>query len=133
MNIITNSTLIDDETGEELFIVGTTKEEFEQTGQTHKIIPKSQVSTPFEMSEKEWADTKLLMTEIKNFVDKKYAPDGYNIGWNVGSVAGQEIAHAHLHIIPRYSDEPLAGKGIRYWFKQKENIRTSLLDENGNN
>ena len=51
MNIVTNSTLIDDETGEELFIVGTTKEEFEQTGQTHKIIPKSQVSNEDLLSE----------------------------------------------------------------------------------
>lgn len=100
---------------------------------SYVIIPKSQVSSPFEMSEKEWNDTKLLMNEIKKFVDEKYAPDGYNIGWNVGSAAGQEIAHAHLHIIPRYKDEPLAGKGIRYWFKQKENIRASLSDKEENN
>jgi diadenosine tetraphosphate (Ap4A) HIT family hydrolase len=31
-----------------------------------------------------------------------YHPDGYNLGVNVGEVAGQTIAHAHLHLIPRY-------------------------------
>ena len=93
---------------------------------SYVIIPKSQVGTPFELSDKEWEDTKLLMRQIKEYLDQKYNPDGYNVGWNVGKVGGQEIAHAHLHIIPRYADEPYAGKGIRYWFKQPENIRQSL-------
>ena len=93
------------------------------------IIPKSQVGSPFELSNKEWEDTKLLMREVKDYIDKKYKPDGYNVGWNVGVAGGQEIAHAHLHIIPRYNDEPYAGKGIRYWFKQPENVRNSLKDK----
>ena len=96
---------------------------------SYVIIPKSQVGTPFDLSDKEWEDTKLLMKEIKEYLDKKYAPDGYNLGWNVGKVGGQEVAHAHLHIIPRYSDELYAGKGIRYWFKQPENIRESLKNK----
>ena len=93
---------------------------------SYVIIPKSQVSTPFELSDKEWQDTKLLLNEVKTYIDKNYKPDGYNIGWNVGEVAGQEIKHSHLHIIPRFKDELYAGKGIRYWFKQPENIRKSL-------
>ena len=28
--------------------------------------------------------------------------DGYNIGINVGEAAGQTVAHAHLHLIPRF-------------------------------
>ena len=96
---------------------------------SYVIIPKSEVGSPFELSDEEWKDSKLLMLEVKNYIDKKYSPDGYNIGWNVGKVAGQEVAHAHMHIIPRYSDEPYAGKGLRYWFKQPENKRTSLKDE----
>ena len=96
---------------------------------SYVIIPKSQVGTPFDLSDKEWEDTKLLMREIKSYLDNKYHPDGYNVGWNVGVAGGQEVAHAHLHIIPRYADEPYAGKGIRYWFKQPENIRKSLKDK----
>ena len=93
---------------------------------SYVIIPKSQVGSPFELSQKEWEDSKALMKELKEYLDEKYKPDGYNIGWNVGKAAGQEVAHAHMHIIPRYADEPLAGKGIRYWFKQPENVRESL-------
>lgn len=90
---------------------------------SYVIIPKSQVGSPFKLSNKEWNDTQVLMNQIKKYLDEKYKPDGYNLGWNVGKAGGQEIAHAHFHIIPRYNDEPLAGKGIRYWFKQKENLR----------
>lgn len=93
---------------------------------SYVIIPKSQVGSPFELSNKEWEDSKALMLELKKYIDEKYKPDGYNIGWNVGKAAGQEVAHAHMHIIPRYNDEPLAGKGLRYWFKQPENVRASL-------
>ena len=96
---------------------------------SYVIIPKSEVGSPFELSDKEWNDSKALMIEVKAYLDKKYSPDGYNIGWNVGKAAGQEVAHAHMHIIPRYSDEPYAGKGLRYWFKQPENIRQSLKDK----
>lgn len=95
---------------------------------SYVIIPKSQVGSPFELSDKEWTDSKALMLELKKYLDEKYKPDGYNIGWNVGKTAGQEVAHAHMHIIPRFADEPYAGKGLRYWFKQPENIRKSLQD-----
>ena len=99
---------------------------------SYVIIPKTQVGTPFELSQEEWNDTLSLMKQIKEYLDKKYKPDGYNVGWNVGKVGGQEVAHAHLHIIPRYSDELYAGKGIRYWFKQPENVRKSLQKEDKN-
>ncbi len=86
---------------------------------SYVIIPKSQVSSPFLLSKEEWNDTFVLLQEIKIYLDEKYQPDGYNIGWNVGSVAGQNVEHAHLHILPRYKDEPLAGKGIRFMFKNQ--------------
>ena len=97
---------------------------------SYVIIPKSQVSTPFDFSDKEWMDSKSLLKELKEYLDEKYKPDGYNIGWNVGEVGGQEVAHAHMHVIPRYADEPYAGRGLRYWFKQPENIRASLKNSN---
>lgn len=52
-------------------------------------------------------------------------PDGFIIGWNVKETAGQRVSHAHLHIVARFNDEPLAGKGICYFFKQEENRRQS--------
>jgi diadenosine tetraphosphate (Ap4A) HIT family hydrolase len=87
------------------------------------IIPKEHRETVFDLSEDEWTATFSLLKQLKELLDAEYEPQGYNIGWNSGSVAGQEIFHAHLHVIPRYTDEPLAGKGIRYWLKQPANKR----------
>ncbi|MYL35396.1 HIT domain-containing protein [Pontibacillus yanchengensis] len=87
------------------------------------IIPKQHHETVFDLTEEEWTETRKLLLRAKKYLDEKYQPNGYSVGWNVNQVGGQSIPHAHLHIIPRYEDEPYAGKGIRYWMKQPENKR----------
>ena len=87
------------------------------------IVPRVHREAPFELTESEVASTFRLLREVKVRLDSSLAPDGYNVGWNCGSCAGQEVSHVHLHVIPRFSDEPLAGKGIRYWLKQAANRR----------
>lgn len=89
------------------------------------IVPLAHRETVFDLTEEEWADTYHLLQEVKRHIDDRHRPDGYNIGWNCGEVGGQHIFHAHLHVIPRYRDEPLAGKGIRYFFKSQGNKRPS--------
>ena len=56
----------------------------------------------------------MLLQQARALLDERYQPDGYNVGWNSGAVGGQEVFHAHLHVIPRFRDEPLAGQGIRH-------------------
>lgn len=63
------------------------------------------------------------MRRAKALLDERLNPDGYNLIWNVGPIAGQEVAHVHLHLIPRFHDEPLAGRGARWHLKQPENRR----------
>ncbi|MGG1631094.1 HIT family protein [Rossellomorea sp. NRS-1567] len=87
------------------------------------IVHKKHHTDAFELTQEEWNDTYELLQEAKKGLDKEYSPDGYTLGWNVGKVSNQEIPHSHLHVIPRYNDEPLAGKGIRYWLKQEGNRR----------
>ena len=93
------------------------------------IIPRQHRQTVFDLTEAEWAATFELLKHVKALLDSKYSPQGYNIGWNCGQVAGQEVFHAHLHIIPRFEDEPLAGKGFRYMLKQEMNKRPFMTSE----
>lgn len=86
------------------------------------IITTRHIETPFEINNEEWVALRELLPKFKGFVDE-HKPDGYNIGWNINSVGGQNVSHAHLHIFPRFKDEPLATKGIRYAFKQDANRR----------
>lgn len=88
------------------------------------IIPKLHKVDVFELSDQEWRDTGDLLQRAKVILDRQFAPDGYSVGWNTGRAGGQSIFHAHMHVIPRFKDEPFAGRGIRYWIKQKENMRS---------
>lgn len=94
------------------------------------IVPRRHRETAFDLTEEEWIATYSLLQEVKQLIDNKYEPQGYNLGWNCGEVGGQHIFHAHFHVIPRFADEPLAGKGIRYMFKSEENIRGISLKKN---
>ncbi len=47
-----------------------------------------------------------LVPRIKDAV----GADGINIGMNNGTAAGQEVFHAHVHIIPRFE-----GDGHKHW------------------
>lgn len=87
------------------------------------LIPRAHRETVFDLTCEEIAATFELLDQAKRLIDRQHAPSGYNVGWNCGSVAGQEIFHAHLHVIPRFIDEPHAGKGIRHWLKKEDNKR----------
>jgi diadenosine tetraphosphate (Ap4A) HIT family hydrolase len=95
------------------------------------IIPRAHRESVFDLTMEEWQATGNLLREVKRLLDEELEPAGYNVGWNCGAVAGQELIHAHLHVIPRFADEPLAGKGIRYWLKQESNMRRGQDDRSG--
>ncbi|WP_314799987.1 HIT family protein [Paenibacillus roseipurpureus] len=86
------------------------------------IVPKEHRETVFDLTQDEWNETFQLLQEVKLYLDQNYKPDGYNVGWNCGHVGGQHVFHSHLHVIPRYADESMAGKGIRYLFKKNQKV-----------
>lgn len=78
------------------------------------IIPYRHVSSFFELNMQEITSINNLLHLIKIDLDNKYSPDGFNIGINIGSAAGQTIEHVHIHLIPRYlGDIPDPFGGIR--------------------
>jgi diadenosine tetraphosphate (Ap4A) HIT family hydrolase len=88
------------------------------------IVPKRHVSSVFEMDDAERSELFSLVSQAKTLIEASHAPDGYNLGMNIGASAGQTIEHAHLHFIPRYSgdvEDPRGGvrnmisSRARYW------------------
>ncbi len=76
------------------------------------IIPFRHVADFFATTEDERRAMLALADAAKQMLDRDFAPQGYNLGINVGEVAGQTVPHVHLHLIPRYPgdvDNPRGG------------------------
>lgn len=70
------------------------------------VVPKTKIVTVLDLSEGDmqnifWS----VVTRVAKAVVETMSANGCNICTNVGAVAGQEIFHAHTHIIPRYKDK----------------------------
>ena len=85
------------------------------------IVPFAHRRTVFDLTEAEIVATFELLHDVKRWMDGTFAPDGYNVGWNCEAVGGQTLLHAHMHVIPRFRQEPLAGQGIRALLKSDAN------------
>lgn len=66
------------------------------------LIPRRHIVSFFELSREELGDFFDLLLEVRDVLEREFRPDGYNVGVNIGSTAGQTITHLHIHVIPRY-------------------------------
>ena len=47
-----------------------------------------------------------LAAEGMSALAKVFGPEGYNLGWNLGRVAGAGVLdHVHLHVVPRWAGD----------------------------
>ena len=69
------------------------------------ILPKRHVESFFDTTSDERAAMLSLLNEWKQHTDRKLAPDGYNVGVNIGVAAGQTVMHVHMHLIPRFTGD----------------------------
>jgi diadenosine tetraphosphate (Ap4A) HIT family hydrolase len=69
------------------------------------IIPKRHFPDYFSATMDEKIAIINLIEEVKQLLDTKFTPDGYNLGVNIGELAGQTIFHVHYHVIPRYQGD----------------------------
>lgn len=86
------------------------------------ILPRRHVADWFETTARERLAMFDLADAAKDWLDGEFQPDGFNLGVNVGEVAGQTIFHVHLHLIPRYrGDVPAPRGGVRGVIPAKQN------------
>ncbi len=58
------------------------------------------------------------VTATARLLTERLGADGMNLLSNAGAVAGQEVFHLHLHLVPRYADDP----GMRALFDRDTTI-----------
>lgn len=70
------------------------------------VVPYRQVSDLPDLTETEMTELMLLTRRSQKALRRIMRPDGFNIGMNLGKVAGAGIAeHLHLHIVPRWTGD----------------------------
>ncbi|MFN9081946.1 MAG: DEAD/DEAH box helicase family protein [Planctomyces sp.] len=77
------------------------------------VITRRIVPTWFDASPAEQAAVLELVNTVRNHLQSSLqpTPDGYNIGFNCGTAAGQTVPHLHVHIIPRYHGDQADPRG----------------------
>ncbi|HOI11181.1 MAG TPA: HIT domain-containing protein [Myxococcota bacterium] len=70
------------------------------------VVPYRHVASPVELAADEWAEMDALVARSLRALQAEYAPQGFNIGMNVGRAAGAGIAdHVHMHVVPRWQGD----------------------------
>ncbi len=67
------------------------------------IVPKEHATTMSDLSDEKLSKILILAKKIIEAMKKVHGFTDYNIIQNNGRLAGQTVAHYHLHLIPRYS------------------------------
>ena len=79
------------------------------------VAPVRHINDPRFMTDEEWVElgrlTQLMLEVLTNTIH----PHGFNIGWNIGQIAGAGLEqHLHQHIVPRWGGDtnfmPVLGK-----------------------
>lgn len=67
------------------------------------IVPYKKASSLEELSDPELLDLMLLTRRCQRALTTAMKPEGFNIGINLGKIAGAGIAgHLHIHLVPRW-------------------------------
>ena len=78
-------------------------------------MPRQHVESVFSLSTEGAQLLWSLVTAVRQQLVETVAPAGFNVGINDGASAGQTVAHAHIHVIPRYAgDVPDPRGGVRW-------------------
>jgi ATP adenylyltransferase len=88
------------------------------------VVPRRHIAGWFEATADEHAALVRGIDAARAAILERHAPDGFNIGVNVGDAAGQTVFHLHVHLIPRYTGDVADPRGgvrclipekARYW------------------
>ncbi len=71
------------------------------------VIALRHISSFFELTDTERKSLWSLLVLARNDLQMRHQPDGFHIAFNDGDVFGSVHPHVHIHLIPRYTGQPL--------------------------
>ena len=70
------------------------------------VAPSRHVGEFGELTDEEALEVHRLAQSGIGALAQIYTPQGYNIGWNLGRIAGAGLVdHVHLHVVPRWAGD----------------------------
>jgi ATP adenylyltransferase len=70
------------------------------------VAPRRHVGALAELTNDEALEIHRFTVAAVAALTRVYGPDGFNLGWNLGRIAGAGIAdHVHLHVVPRWAGD----------------------------
>jgi ATP adenylyltransferase len=70
------------------------------------IAPTTHKATLADLTNDELLDLQLTLRKMVGILEKRMTPDGFNVGLNLGRVAGAGLpGHLHWHIVPRWTGD----------------------------
>jgi len=71
------------------------------------VVPRTHVADLIEISDQDLERTTLAARRLVLRMEETLAPDGFNLINACRPAAWQTVFHFHIHVIPRYEDDPL--------------------------
>jgi ATP adenylyltransferase len=70
------------------------------------VAPTRHVGEFAELEGEEVLELHRLAAAGMGALAETYSPQGYNVGWNLGRIAGAGVVnHVHLHVVPRWAGD----------------------------
>ncbi len=70
------------------------------------VAPTRHVGEFAELEQDEIVEIHRLAGQGMGALAEVYEPQGYNLGWNLGRIAGAGVTdHVHLHLVPRWAGD----------------------------
>ena len=71
------------------------------------VIPRTHSADLFEISDSDLTHATAAARRLAERMRETLRPDGLNLLNACGAAAWQSVFHFHLHVVPRYEDDPL--------------------------
>jgi histidine triad (HIT) family protein len=71
------------------------------------VVPRNHARDLLEISAEDLTATMATVQRVARRVSERLSPAGINLLNSCGAAAWQTVFHFHVHVIPRYEDDPL--------------------------